>query len=108
MKRSAIARGTKGIAPRSKRTIIKYAGPDGRAAFVARMLKFSPQCEVQGPNCWGRADQVHESITRSKGGEILPGPKADAQSQTFHTVCGPDHSYIHEHREFAESKGWLQ
>ena len=88
---------------RSAKRTAAYAGDDGRAAFVARFLAGAPWCA----NCLDRAVDVHESIIRSRGGAIMPGPLAFKQGQQFFPICRWCHDWIHSHRETAEVLGFL-
>jgi len=111
-RRTPLSRGTaplkrSPLAQRSKRRLRSYAGADGRAAFVSATLAVRTRCEAWSPMCNGRASDVHESILRSRGGAIVPGPLAAAQGQRFIVVCSSCHAYIHSHRPWAERRGLL-
>lgn len=95
------------IKARSDKREAAYAGAQGRRAFVAEVLATRTQCEVCGPRCTGRAVDVHESITRRRGGAIVPGPLADTQGQRFFAICRVCHDWTHAHRPWAELHGFL-
>jgi hypothetical protein len=78
-----------------------------RAKFVAATLAARPRCEVWSEVCTGISVDVHESILRSRGGAVVPGPRADAQGQRFYSVCRYCHDHIHTHRPWAEECGFL-
>jgi hypothetical protein len=112
---------------RSKKMAKKYAGPDGRAAFVARLLRKRWRCEA-GPLLWpcgvdvvayrdghrqrrtksgawvlactGRSAHVHEPLTRARGGAIDDAVNAVA-------VCALCHDRIHTHPLEAAELGLL-
>lgn len=120
LKQTAMKRGTKPMrsgAPmkrttpinhRSKRRRAEYAGKGGRAQFVADTLERIPNCVIRWPGvCVDRAVDVHESILRSRGGALVPGPKAEAQGQRFYSCCRPCHDFTHAHRPASELLGFL-
>lgn len=107
LKRVPMARGTKQIAPRSKKMARLYGGDLGRAVFVALTLKVEPNCQIGWEGCTGRSEDVHESILRSRGGAIVPGAFAEAQGQRFFAICRACHNYTHAHRPAAEAWGLL-
>jgi len=107
MKRTPMKRGTKRINARSAGRVKAYAGADGRAQFVAATLAARPRCEVETPVCTGVAVDVHESILRSRGGAIVPGPLADAQGQRFFAICRDCHTHVHANRPWSEERGYL-
>ena len=80
-----------------------------RRAFVQEFLGEHRLCQV----CRRRGSRdVHESLRRSAGGAIVPGPKADAQGQTFIAVCRGCHEMLTnptaEERDRALAAGWIQ
>ncbi len=96
LKRTGLRRGTSRLArtrlPARTRGIPRQsakraAGSGERRAFVAGFLAEHPCCEM----CGDPSTEVHESIRRSKGGAIVPGPKATRQGQTFHALCHDHH-----------------
>ena len=123
MKRSAIARRTP-LAPgsyrlkRNKRvrqiSRKTAAAKNERRAFVAEFLARHPTCAVCPAlrATWRSSVDVHETLRRSAGGAIVPGPKADAQGQEFLAVCRDCHDRltnpVGEFREQAIRLGWIQ
>jgi hypothetical protein len=94
-----------------KRTLLRRISRKRRAALPARTAfnKTLPHdCEVQSRVCTGRAVDWHETIPRSAGGEIVPGPRAKVQGQRFWAACRSCHSYLHDHPGEAYRAGWLQ
>lgn len=60
-----------------------------------------PMCEVGEAGCHGRAVDVHEPLTRARGGSITdPGNMV--------AVCRACHDWIHGHPEAATERGWLR
>lgn len=107
LSRSPMKRATKPMNQRSKKRRAVYAGAQGRAQFVADTLAARPRCEVRGPRCTLQAVDLHESITRKRGGAIVHGPLADAQGQRFYAICRACHDWTHTHRPWAELHGFL-
>lgn len=109
--RKPMSRG-KALRLRSKRMAEIYAGktvPEGRSAFVARILRERPLCEAgrliyswwrdqpgltwaAGDGCVGAAPSVdvHEILARSAGGSILDEANVLAVCRTCHQWIG-DH-----------------
>ena len=103
MKRTPLRPSRKRIPARSRKTAAIYAGPTGRAAFVAWMLEKYPRCM----NCATLgADTVHEVLSRARGGKMLPTDAAIAQGQRFvtlHVVC---HNRITDRPAESATLGW--
>lgn len=96
----------KGVRRRSARMKALYAV---RRVFVAQILATRRVCEVKWDDlCSGRSSTVHELIPRSQGGEILPGPKADAQGQRFFAACLWCHDGLHLNPAKARRRGLLR
>ena len=96
---------------RSKR---REAASGERRAFVRAFLAEHPTCQVcpyLRPT-WRASVDVHESLRRSAGGAIVPGPKATEQGQTFWALCRDCHDRltnpIGRFREYALRMGWIQ
>ena len=108
MKRTPLARSTKAIPARSRKMHALYAGPAGRRAFRVYMLNMYPACmfELYAKRCTRAAVDVHEVLSRARGGAILPTEKAIAQGQRFVTVCRIDHGIITDFPGLADSYGW--
>ncbi len=93
------------IPARSKKMQEKYE--QERIPFVKQFLEDNPRCMFAIPDrCLGRATTVDEYINRSQGGEIVPGPKADAQGQRFHAACIPCHQWKTDHPAKSRERGW--
>jgi hypothetical protein len=83
---------TGGLAPRSAKRAREYAQPGGRRELVAAMLAAEPRCQAQ-VLCAGRgAVDVHERLSRARGGRILDPVQSHAM-----TVCRPCHNWITTH-----------
>lgn len=97
----------------------KYAGPDGRAAFVAKTLTERPRCEAgvaigtiasvtisfndrdrgyRAALCDVASVDVHEILARSAGGSILDPANVLA-------VCRACHDWIGDHPREALALG---
>lgn len=118
MKKSALKRSTYrlkrvGIRRRSKKREAAYSGPLGRRAFVKAYLEQWQYCVVGLQNketaslCTGDSKDVHEKISRSALGAIVPGEKATQQGQVFFTVCRACHDFLHSHPKWAKEQGFL-
>ena len=67
-----------------------------RRTLVAQMLDEKPVCE----RCHAaRSVDVHERLSRARGGSIL-------DPRNLVTLCRPCHQYITEHPIEAEAAGW--
>lgn len=99
------------IRRRSKKTEALYAGKGGRRAFVKAYLSKHRLCQIaklcSDRPFIGDAVDVHEKISRSAMGAIVPGVKADMQGQVFFAVCRECHSHIHSHPKWAKERGFL-
>ena len=72
-----------------------------RRAFVQRILEERVWCEARwDAGCFGRAVDVHEPLTRARGGSILDPANAMA-------VCRRCHEQIHGHPREATERGFL-
>ncbi len=93
------------IPARSKKMQTKYE--QERIPFVKQFLEDNPRCMFAIPDrCTGKAVSVDEYINRSQGGEIVPGPKADAQGQRFHACCLICHDFKTFNPKWARENGW--
>lgn len=61
----------------------------------------SPACEVLAEGCTGRAVDVHEPLTRARGGSIVDPDNMVA-------VCRVCHDWIHANPVEATELGWLR
>lgn len=73
-----------GLVPRSKKTAALYVQ---RRALVAGLLAERPGCEV--PGCTRRSTEVHEPLTRARGGSVTDEGNCRA-------VCFEHHREIHD------------
>lgn len=84
----------------------KYAGPDGRAALVERMLRDRSDCETcprihtvdDRIRCGLDVVDVHELLARSAGGSIL-------DEANCVTTCRVGHDWIGKHPKEAITLG---
>lgn len=87
---------------RSKRTARTYTA---RRRLVAAMLEPPTRCaagERTPPGtCTGRATQVHEPLTRARGGSIL-------DPANCLPVCAACHRWVHDHDAEATAVGLLE
>jgi hypothetical protein len=67
-----------------------------RRRFVSSYLAVHPRCV----RCDMSADDIHEPLTRARGGPILD----DANALP---VCRSCHSWIHDNPRDATAAGWL-
>jgi hypothetical protein len=117
----APSRARKPLRARSAKTRKRYAGEEGRAAFVARILSERTKCEagvligthllnLEGKHpktaaaaraavqCSVRAREVHEVLARSAGGSILDAGNVRA-------LCHRCHAWIGDHPKAALALG---
>jgi hypothetical protein len=81
-----------------------------RRVFVRQMLTIRPHCQAQLPmaaagheaaqQCYGLASEVHEPLTRARGGSTTDPANAL-------TVCPPCHRWIHDNPADATALGLL-
>lgn len=69
-----------------------------RRQLVADLLNEFPRCQAQLDACTGRACDVHERLSRARGGDILNPVQAHMM-----TVCRSCHDWITTHPRLAES-----
>lgn len=120
MKRSPLARHT----PLARRTPLRPRSAKREAlaierrAFVATILSERPRCEFptdgwnpvvrdgtgwtysDGRRCTAAAVDVHEKLTRARGGDIL-------DPSNVQSLCRLHHDYIHSHPRWATEQGYL-
>jgi hypothetical protein len=73
-----------------------------RRAFVAQMLQERPRCQARlSEVCRGHAVDVHEILTRARGGDIL-------DPANVLCVCRACHRWIHAHPLEATARGLLR
>ena len=73
-----------------------------RRKLVAQLLASRPACEARWDDrCWGRTTEIHEPLTRARGGSILDPGNCLA-------VCGHCHREIHDHPAESTRRGLLR
>lgn len=71
-----------------------------RREFVRRILEERPQCEAQIPYvCSNHATDVHEILTRARGGSIIDEDNVLA-------LCRRCHTFITDHPSFSQEHGF--
>lgn len=85
----------KRINPRSAK---REAAMVERRALVAQMLAEAPQCQGRVLCRGARAVDVHERLTRARGGDILDPVQAHMM-----TLCRPCHNWVTTHPAEAEA-----
>lgn len=83
------------LRPRSKKTAARYVQ---RRRLVAELLERFPTCQV--PWCNWPSTDIHEPLTRARGGSILDPDNAKA-------VCRMHHDLIHLEPGWAYELGFL-
>ena len=109
MKRSRIKPSRKPIAHRSAKMQAKYDGPDGRKALVARLLERYPVCRfgvfgeymVVSHQCNQPSTEIHERLSRARGGSILDESNCVA-------LCHEHHRWTTDHPAEATKLGLLK
>lgn len=79
-----------------------------RRRFVHNVLNDRPRCEAgalvrihdRGHRCFGYSTDVHEVLTRARGGDIL-------DPENVRAICRRCHDWIHEHPAAALELGLL-
>lgn len=99
--------------PRRRRTSLKRGKPPKkrspkrelvmvqRRILVEEQLKLRPVCEARMPDCDYDAVDIHEPLTRARGGSILDVNNTLA-------VCRQCHIWIHDHPKEAHVLGFLK
>lgn len=81
---------------------LKHAKALRMAAPIRReYLQSHPACEAQLPVCWGRSFDVHEKLTRARGGPI-------DDPENLMAVCRPCHDWITVHPKEATERDWMR
>lgn len=60
-----------------------------------------PWCEARLAGCTGRTDDIHEVLSRARGGSL------DDEANLL-AVCRRDHDWITTHPKEATERGWLR
>ena len=69
-----------------------------RRIFVKRIIEERPQCEAQIPYvCSNHAVDVHEIMTRARGGDILADDNVLALCRRCHTFITENPAFSQEH-----------
>ncbi len=95
--------------PLAKQSAKRKTEQAARRKLVTRLLHERPRCqagpliiaEQPGFRCGGWSVDIHEPLTRARGGSILDEDNAIA-------LCRLCHDWIHEHPEPATRLGLLQ
>lgn len=87
--RTPMARGTKRIPQRSPKMADAYARQGGRRDLVVLLLTERPRCEARVLCRGARAVDVHERLSRARGGQIL-----DPDQAHMLTACRACHDWI--------------
>ena len=82
---------------RSRKTAALYVA---RRELVAEMLQDAP-CGARLDGCTGTATEVHELLSRARGGDINDRENCSA-------LCANCHRWITEHPAAALAMGWLR
>lgn len=98
LRRTPMARGTKRIAPRSAKRVQAYSVQGGRRDLVAMMLTERPRCEARVLCKGARSVDVHERLSRARGGDIL-----DPEQAHMITACRACHDWITREPKAAEA-----
>lgn len=83
---------------RSAKRADEYARPGGRRDLVAAMLAARPRCEARVLCRGARAVDVHERLSRARGGSIL-----DPEQAHMVTACRACHDWITQNPKAAEA-----
>lgn len=87
-------RSRKGLRQRSRKMSAVY---EIRRELVGRILEEQPLCQ----RClMARSVDVHEVVTRARGGSVL-------DEENCRAICRGCHRWIHDHPRRAEAEGWL-
>lgn len=89
LKRTPMARGVKRIPQRSPKMADAYARQGGRRDLVVLLLSERPRCEARVLCRGARAVDVHERLSRARGGQIL-----DPEQAHMITACRACHDWI--------------
>lgn len=70
-----------------------------RRKLVADILAERPTCEARLPCCTSHSVDVHERLSRARGGDIL-------DEAILVALCRACHDFITQHPAWAEAEGW--
>lgn len=96
---AGIARATKRIPQRSAKMADAYARPGGRRELVATLLAERPRCELRVLCSGAQAVDVHERLSRARGGNIL-----DPVQAHMATACRECHNWVTTNPKAAEER----
>ena len=71
-----------------------------RAKFVKKVLAEVPYCEARLDGCTHRSTDVHEILTRARGGSIIDRKNVAA-------LCRRCHGFITVNPEWSQANGWM-
>lgn len=71
-----------------------------RAKFVRQVLAEVPYCEARLDGCTRRSTDVHEILTRARGGSIIDRKNVAA-------LCRRCHAFITVHPEWSHRSGYM-
>lgn len=86
------------LRPRSAKQEALYVE---RRPLVAALLAERPSCEIAHDGCTGRATDVHELLSRARGGSIL-------DEANCVTACRRCHDHVTQNPAWAEANGWAR
>lgn len=84
--------------PRSRKRADAYAKAGGRRDLVAALLHEFPRCQARVLCRGAKAVDVHERLSRARGGDIL-----DPTQAHMVTVCRACHTWVTDHPAEAEA-----
>lgn len=102
MKRGAPLKRTTRLKPRSAKMADRYAREGGRRDLVAALLSQHPVCQGQVLCRGARSVDVHERLSRARGGDIL-----DPVQAHMVCLCRACHSWVDDHPREAEERRLL-
>lgn len=103
MRRTPLKRGGRLLrrVPLRNRSLKRMRAMVHRRRLVAELLEARPWCEVGISRiCDGRAVDVHELLSRARGGDIL-------DPTGVVTACRTCHDFVTSHPAEATASGWL-
>lgn len=96
LKRVAMKRGEKPLPFRSEKMKATYKE---RRPLVERLLRERPRCQFE--ECNDRSTEIHEVVTRARGGSILDESNCMA-------LCHDHHAYITVNPKWAQENGYMK
>lgn len=84
--------------PRQRSPMMEKLYREVRGPLVEKILEERPLCQ----RClMARSAQVHEVVTRARGGSII-------DEENCRALCSDCHGWIHDHPRLATEEGWLK